>query len=467
VAATIGSEIAGTPTLFSVAFDLATVGYSVHEHFATGTATSYVDVSPRGPDGRWDVEPSTDADYATRLVIYTPTDPARANGTLVVEWLNVTGGLDVPALWMASHRHLLRSGYTWVGVSTQAVGLEGGGVLPGLGLHHTAPERYGALHLPGDAYAFDVFTQIARTLRELVPAQYGVPVDRVLATGASQSAMYLTTYINAVDPGAETIDGFLLQGRSGAAPPMEGWNLGRIDPTRAADAAARRARLAGRDQIRDDVRVPVMVVQSETDVFGTLAYLPARQPDGERFRLWEVAGASHCDTYFLCASAHDSGALPAQELAELIGRADRSGVPTELPINSGPQMHYVLQRAFDALDTWVRDGHAPPPAPRLDVTDDGDLARDADGIARGGLRTPWVDAPVTVVSGLGQPGELTELFGTTKPLDDTALATRYPRGREDYAECFRAATAAAAASGVLVEADVPEIDALGALAWPS
>jgi hypothetical protein len=61
------------------------------------------------------------------------------------------------------------------------------------------------------------------------------------------------------------------------------------------------------NNIRDDARVPVIVVQSETDVLGTLVYLPARQPDNERFRLWEVAGAAHCDTIsFALAADADS-----------------------------------------------------------------------------------------------------------------------------------------------------------------
>ena len=208
-----------------------------------------------------------------------------------------------------------------------------------------------------------------------------------------------------------------------------------------------------------------MVVQSETDVFGRLGYLPARQRDSEKFRLWEVAGAAHCDTYFLCASASDSGSLPVDELAALIARADASGIPTDVPINSGPQMHFVLQSAFAALDRWTRDGTAPPSAARLDADSDGRLVRDEFGLARGGVRTPWVDAPTAVLSGLGQPGDMTELFGTTRPLDDDVRLARYPRGRDEYLECFRAATDVAIATGFMLSADAEEIAALGAASW--
>jgi hypothetical protein len=459
---TIGPEIEGTPSLFSVGFDLASVGYAVREHLVSGAASAYSATEPFEPHGRWQVEESGSAEFATRLVVYCPDDPARGNGTVVLEWLNVTGGLDVPALWMMTHRHLIRGGYTWVGVSVQRVGIEGGGMMPGLGLRHAAPERYGTLEHPGDAFAFDIFTKVARAVREMLPERYGMRVQRVIATGASQSAFHLTTYVNALDVHAAALDGFLLQGRAGAAAPIEGWTFERFDST---NNEARRRLLAGRDQIRGDARVPVMVVQSETDVFGRLGYFPARQRDSEQFRLWEVAGAAHCDTYFLCASALDTGSLPVAELAALIARADASGIPTEVPINSGPQMHFVLQCAFDALDRWLRNGDAPPSAARLDADNGGRLARDELGIARGGVRTPWVDAPSAVLSGLGQPGDMTELFGTTRPLDDDARSARYPRGRDEYLEGFRAATDVAVAAGFLLPADREEIEALGAASW--
>ena len=50
----------------------------------------------------------------------------------------------------------------------------------------------------------------------------------------------------------------------------------------------------GTERIRDDVRVPVLTIQSETDVI-KLGGIGARQPDAERLRLWEVAGAAHFD----------------------------------------------------------------------------------------------------------------------------------------------------------------------------
>ena len=52
-----------------------------------------------------------------------PIDRHRFNGTVVVEWLNVTGGADAGTDWMLGHNELIREGFVWVGVSAQKVGI--------------------------------------------------------------------------------------------------------------------------------------------------------------------------------------------------------------------------------------------------------------------------------------------------------------------------------------------------------
>jgi len=102
------------------------LGYVAEEFFVSGTATSYTPAAELGPDGRWDVTPSGTADYTTRVVVLTPADRARFNGTVLVEWLNVSGGIDAPAVWMMAHREILRAGYAHVAISAQKVGVDGG-----------------------------------------------------------------------------------------------------------------------------------------------------------------------------------------------------------------------------------------------------------------------------------------------------------------------------------------------------
>ena len=129
-----------------------------------------------------------------------PRRAADFNGTVVVEWLNVSGGLDASPDYTYMRSEILRRGYAWVGVSAQLIGIEGGPVAVSVpagrgGRRGQGPQdpRPGALrHLshPGDAFSYDIFTQVGPAVR----APNGVDVlgplrpERVLAVGESQSA---------------------------------------------------------------------------------------------------------------------------------------------------------------------------------------------------------------------------------------------------------------------------------------
>ena len=76
-----------------------------------------------GEDGHWSVQTTTSAPYRTRVLVRRPKDPARFNGVVEMEWLNVSGGLDAAPDWGLGNAELLRGGFAWVGVSAQAVAL--------------------------------------------------------------------------------------------------------------------------------------------------------------------------------------------------------------------------------------------------------------------------------------------------------------------------------------------------------
>ncbi len=69
-------------------------GYEEHEYFMRGTATAYQEAGEWTADGKWSIAPTTTAPYETRILVRRPTDPAKFNGTVIVEWLNVTSGMD-------------------------------------------------------------------------------------------------------------------------------------------------------------------------------------------------------------------------------------------------------------------------------------------------------------------------------------------------------------------------------------
>jgi hypothetical protein len=461
-------EMPGTAPDIMREYDLATLGYGEAEFSLEGTATSYELQGERGADGRWDVAPGAEAPFRTRFVVRRPIDPARFSGTVVVEWHNVSAGMDVAPDWSFFHRHLAAQGHAWVGVSAQKVGIEGGGFVESIHLKLLAPERYGELEHPGDAWSFDMFTQVGAVLRRpagenplsgLMPAQ-------VLAAGESQSAACLVTYINAVDPHARVFDGFFVHGRPGAGVSIDGVFISaRPDED---TEATRRAISSKGERIRQDARVPVLVLQSETDVI-LLGGGRAEQPDSEQIRVWEMAGAAHADTYTMNAGRYDDGTLSAERMAELLRPTTNLMIgQTDMPINAGPQQHYVAQAALAHLAQWAAGGEPPPAAPRLDVDGEGTGFRlDERGLARGGIRTPWVEVPTAVMGGLGQSGEsFAMLFGRTEPFDDATLSTLYPGGEKEYLERFEVSLDASIAAGFLLSEDREEILAVAAASYP-
>jgi hypothetical protein len=449
----------GKPALLLGAFDIADVGYAAEEFFVSGTASSYSSAIELGADGQWTVAPADTADFSTRIVVLTPIDRTRFNGTVLVEWLNVSGGIDAPAVWMMAHREMLRAGYGYVAVSAQRVGVEGGTNMMGLdmSLKSQNPERYSALHHPGDAYAYDIFSQAGRLVKDVLSE---LPVDDVIALGESQSALFLTTYINAVDPLARVYDGFLVHSRFGPAAPLHGGSIFDASETNTSQAVA----------FRPDLRAPVVTIITETDLFGgpRQGYHSARQPDNQRLRVWEIAGTAHADNYTIQVAPIDTGTAALADLAAAYAPTDMlMGQQLDHCINFAPQHHYVLQAALSHLRDWVRTGQAPPSGTPLQLRD-GEAVLDAHGIATGGVRTPWVDVPVARTSGVGgDDSTMSSIFGSGEPFDAATVQRLYPGGVTEYLERFAAALDSAIQAGFILVADREEIVELAVATFPS
>jgi hypothetical protein len=262
----------------------------------------------------------------------------------------------------------------------------------------------------------------------------------------------MVTYIDAVHPVAGVFDGFLVHSRSAGGAPLSQ----APQPNVAIPAPA---------PIRDDLTVPVLVFQTETDV--SFSNLSARQPDTDKYRLWEVAGTSHFDFYGLSIGKTDTGAGQAGEeiLASMLNPTNQPDpmFTCSSPINTGPA-HYVLDAAFNALTRWVAKGVQPSVAPRLQTTGVSPVvfATDAVGNVKGGIRTPAVDAPVATLSGLGQNGSpFCFLFGTTHAFTPAQLLTHYP-DHGTFVTAWRLTTKAAQRAGFLVDADAKELTSAAA-----
>ena len=442
-ATAVVTPVAGVPTnVFTTAFDLGTVGYEQSELFLSGTASAYTSPVPLTADGKWTVTPVAPQPFKTRAIVYRPIDPARFNGTVFVEWLNVSAGLDAGPWWTMAHNELIRRGFAWVGVSAQQAGVNA--------TKTRDPARYGTLNHPGDSYSYDVFSQIGQAVRDQSAAVLGGLTPRVvLATGESQSAIRLTTYINAVQPLVHAYDGFLVHSRFRSGASLSQSPLAQIpvpSPT----------------FTRRDLDVPVLVVQMETDVAS--GSFSARQADTRRYRLWETAGTAHADTYTLGVGANDIGdGAGATAMFQSMRTPPSTQVGCASPINSGPQ-HWVVETAASRLNAWVKQGKLPPKAPRLRVASESPFAfaLDANGNVKGGIRTPQVDAPIAKLSGIGQSGAgFCSLFGTTVPFSTAQLTALYPTHKA-FTRAWKHATASAVKAGFITPAGGRELKAAGA-----
>jgi Alpha/beta hydrolase domain len=398
-------------------------GYIEEDYFIEGEATAYAPEGELGEDGRWTVREASTAPYKSRILVRRPADPADFDGTVFVEWFNVTGGLDVDADFSLGHHEVLRNGSIYVGVSAQAAGVN---FLKSWETGQGA--RYASLAHPGDQYSYDIFSQAAQAIRRgEVDVLGGSTAEQVIGMGESQSGARMATYVDAVHPVTRVYDGFLVHSRgSGAASLAAGGSpIGE-----------------GVVHIRDDLDVPVLQLETEGDV-ANMGFAAARQDDTDMIRTWEVAGTSHADMHIL-----DYTAGLAEELTG--GLIDlQAWCPAA---NRGPHA-IVVRGALAALRTWAAGGTPPREAQPIERTGNA-VARDELGIARGGVRTPLVDAPTAVHT--SQPSWWNIcgfMFGETRPLDAATLRELYPT-HQDYVDAVTESAHAASTAGHLARADV-------------
>lgn len=366
------------------------LGYVEQEFFIDGTANVYA--TP--PQTTATVVSSGHA-YRSRIVVRRPADPKKFNGTVVLEWLNVTAGFDIAGTWLSgSSQHLMREGYAWVGVSAQRVGVHGPG-----GLRAWSPVRYGTLDVTDggtvldDGLCYDIFSQAGQAVVHPVGVDplAGLHATRILAIGGSQSAFRLGIYYDSIQPLAGLFQGFLLTG----ANPMA----------------------------RSDLGVPMFKLHTETDANTVLAGIgpgglpvPPLQTDSDIVRTWQVSGASHIDGFFLDQIYPLAGrdGIPLPPLG-LCATAEGSRVP----------YYHAVNAALGHMGRWVTDGTPPPTAPLIQ-TSGGVIARDGHGLALGGIQLAARAVPIAVNTGVNSGPFFCALLGSHVPFDQTTLNALYP-----------------------------------------
>ena len=448
----------GAPTI-----DLASYGYVENEYLMSGTTNIYQQSGVWGPNGQWGISVAqSGVPYTTRLLVRYPTNPAKFNGTVVVEWLNDTTGGDQDPVWSEIYNEVLSQGYAYVGVTAQTAGMNE--------LKAWDSVRYGALGDSNDGQSYDIFTQAAEAVRDdSATLLGGLDPARVIGMGDSQSAIRLTTYINAIQPVSHAYDGFITIGRAVVGAPI-GSGLVAASPLPA--------------YIRTDNTTPLIQINTEGDI-EELGDAFARQPDNNYLRTWELAGGSHIDVH----EGLYEGATIEREEPTVTAPECLFGVPfngATLPDNMG--LYELEDAALNDMNNWLVDGTAPPHGNEIATTPIFNIVEtDRYGNALGGIRLPDIQVPTETYTPINfyipseesltgpallselvsifttlETGEITNttvrdeglclLEGYYTPFSTATLTSLYPT-HADYVSEFTAAAASDLAAGFLTQAD--------------
>lgn len=414
--------------------DLAARGFREDEYLLRGSAATWrLSETPGSPERLTAPVP-----YTTRLLMRRPVDPDRASGTVHLEPLHPhrDGGLT----WRAAAELVLREGHAWVGVTVFAHQVQ-------LLRERLAPARYEALDLPPGGLEWDVLGQAATAIRALPDLR----ADRILLSGWSATGSVVRVFLREgfAARHAGAIDGAVAFISSGGAGPAGYPGLSPDDPGVPLDDPRRTLR---------DVGVPVFEVLSETEAETHEAQTrdDSDEPD-DRYRLYEVAATAHIEPW-------NGEVLTNSAMLEAVGMPSPDPVVQEEL--SDARLDLVARAALTRLDDWIATGTAPPRGDRFEHTgaqrgENRDLARDADGIALGGIRTPWAEAPLAAYRPHATAVEPEGAFGAFL----TGVMTRFPADEvrrrygdeQTYRARFTAATEALVAAGLLLAEDAAEL----------
>jgi hypothetical protein len=369
--------------------DLAKAGYEEEEYYLSGIAPA---ITAKG-------ETLFQAPYTTRILVRRPKNPARFNGTVIIEpftWFGERG-----AGWILTREYLLRKGYGYVGYT----------------LNVNKPEKdpkFSSTDLPEDIrrYAGIVNFEFMRNFdyARYAPLGFYFDPDRFKRGDlvdpfvpqsqgvAAQLAMLLKSnsekgplaglhvsrvYVNSWAVTAQVWMDYLDQGRHqqwrmpDGGPLIDGYMTGRMSYGEVGGEVIRVPR-----KMPDNTPFVTVYTQSELryDAVNGIA-LPA-DTDRPPLRYYEVLGVPHL-------RPADVGTGEIEPVAADVGKGDDPRCRT---LYDEPA-EFIASALLDGMDRWVRNGAPMPKSPRVKRKGH-DVVRDAEtGNLIGGVRPPWIVAP--------------------------------------------------------------------------
>ena len=241
--------------------------------------------------------------------------------------------------------------------------------------------------------SLEIIAQVARALRQPLPGADLPSASHLYFAGISQTGGVVRRFIErkhaiAGFPGAPVFDGYLPAASGGAA--------------------------------LEDIDVPVIELLGEAElqsvrwacgVSGQVRGLSHRRADSPKFRLFEVAGMAHRETRYMSES-------DAERLRE-------SPLPDGASWSTYPNS-FVYGAVLALLTNWVEHGIEPPRSRHIMTRDAGDeVVRDALGNARGGIRGPHVDVPLSQLVAATPMGRPSWYHGHEIPLSSARCRELY------------------------------------------
>jgi len=271
--------------------------------------------------------------YKTRIVVRKPASNSKFSGMVLVEPMHPSG---------SAHMFEMTSIYTMTN-GHAAVDISAGGLQQVIDAN---PERYKGFQV-GNAQVSEIIAQVGSLVKSKDASSpfAGLTVRKMVLGGTSATAGTLIQYLPAHmvyrTPDMQRIyDGFL--------PTSNGSVIRQIDVPM--------------------IHVPTMLEVSNANI----TTRPDGDAPGDQYRVYEFPGMGHVDS-------RDNVRLTPN--------------PCAIPLSTYPLQAY-MSVALNYLYQWVDKGIAPPKADRV-VKNGAAMAVDERGNPKGGIRSPYVDVPVT------------------------------------------------------------------------
>ena len=329
--------------------------------------------------------------YTTRLVIRRPADNSKFSGLVIAESMHPVG---------AGHGFELTSVYTMSSGHIAAEILTSGNAVVGA----NNKERYGKLQMSGDQVN-DILAQVGALVRSKQGPLAGLAVRKMILFGTSASSAVLVNYLPAhaiwrTPEMQHVYDGFLAT--------SNGSNIPQTD-------------------------VPLIQIPTQHEQENIATARQDGDEPGNQYRDYEFAGVSHLDS-------RNNPRFTDKDCTN-----PRSNIPMEAFYSVA--LHHLFQ--------WVDKGVTPPRADRvlIDRNKDNDgslMALDANGNAKGGIRTIYLDLAVAkytarntatpaaqATGGALGPALMCNLSVWTTPIPQAKLRTMY-KSKANYVKMFDA-----------------------------